>query len=119
MVEEYQNVENKLSLGELPYAAALLFHARPQRFLPMAQTQCARFDGTASVRFLDEQTFDGDVIFQIESAIAFVRRNTRRELRITGAAAHEVIPEYPDEAVREAITNAVCHRDYTVHATVQ
>lgn len=100
-------------------AAALLFTERPGRFVPGAQTQCARFDGVTSVRFLDERTLEGPVLEQVEEAAAFVTRNTRRALRITGRPEHEVVPEYPEGAVREAIVNAVCHRDYAAAGTVQ
>lgn len=101
------------------HAAALLFVAQPERLIPSAFVQCARFDGVNSARFLDEQTLYGDVITQIEGAVAFVRRNTRQAIRITGNPQHERIPEYPEEAVREAINNAVCHRDYTSCANAQ
>jgi ATP-dependent DNA helicase RecG len=103
----------------LGYGAALLFAKNPQRFLPEAQVKCARFAGTTSVRFLDEQTLEGNLLAQPDAAIAFVMRNIRQGIRITGRAQREVVPEYPEEAIREAIVNAVCHRDYTAVGTVQ
>jgi len=48
-----------------------------------------------------------------------VRRNTRQAIRITGKPEREIVPEYPDEAVREALINALCHRDYASVGTVQ
>jgi len=48
-----------------------------------------------------------------------VRRNTRQAIRITGKPEREIVPEYPDDAVREAITNALYHRDYASAGTVQ
>jgi ATP-dependent DNA helicase RecG len=51
--------------------------------------------------------------------LAFVARNTRQGIRITGRAERETIPEYPEDAVREAIVNAICHRDYAAVGTVQ
>jgi ATP-dependent DNA helicase RecG len=101
------------------YGAALLFARNPQRFVPEAQVKCARFAGTTSVRFLDEQTLEGNLLTQPDAAIAFVMRNIRQAIRITGRAQREVIPEYPEEAIREAVVNAVCHRDYTAVGTVQ
>lgn len=102
-----------------PEGAALLFARHPQRFFPEAQVKCARFAGTTSVRFLDEKTFEGNLLSQMEHALAFVARNTRQEIRITGRPEREAIAEYPEDAVREAIVNAVCHRDYAAVGTTQ
>ncbi|MEN6370436.1 MAG: ATP-binding protein [Armatimonadota bacterium] len=99
--------------------AVLLFGQDPQRYFPDAQVKCARFKGTASIDFIDEHTLDGSVISQLEAALAFVERNTQRSIVITGKAAHDVVAEYPLEAVREALANAICHRDYAMPGTVQ
>jgi ATP-dependent DNA helicase RecG len=56
---------------------------------------------------------------QLEGALKFVARNTQHEIRITGRAERETIPEYPEAAIREAITNAICHRDYAAAGTIQ
>ena len=48
----------------------------------------------------------------IESVIAFIRRNTKNSFRIVGIDRIRVT-EYPEEAVREALVNAVAHRDYS------
>jgi ATP-dependent DNA helicase RecG len=105
--------------GAVCNGAALLFARHPQRFFPEAQVKCGRFAGTTSVRFLDERTFEGSLLSQMDQALAFVTRNTRQGIRITGRAEREMIPEYPEDAVREAIVNAVCHRDYGAVGTVQ
>lgn len=67
-------------------AAALLFASNPQKFFPEAQVKCARFQGTTSVDFLDQQTLEGDVLTQLEKALAFVSRNTQQRIQITGEA---------------------------------
>lgn len=99
--------------------AVLLFAAQPTFYFPSAQIKCARFAGTDSVDFLDEKTFEGPVVDQLFDSLSFVRRNTRQGIRITGEAQHERIPEYPEEAIREAVTNALVHRDYASSATCQ
>jgi len=101
------------------HGAVLLFARNPQQFIPEAQVKCARFAGTTSVNFLDERTLDGTLLYQLDEALAFVARNTRQALQITGRAEREVVPEYPAEAVREALVNALCHRDYAATGTVQ
>jgi ATP-dependent DNA helicase RecG len=88
-------------------AVVLLFGKRPQSFLVETEVKCGRFEGTEPVNFLDERTIEGNVLNQLDESIAFVRRNTRQAIRITGKPEREIVPEYPDEAVREAITNAL------------
>ena len=99
--------------------AVLLFGRNPQQSFPEAQVKCARFAGTSSVRFLDEMTIEGNLLNQLENALKFVARNTQREIRITGRPEREIIPEYPEAAIREAVTNAICHRDYAAVGTIQ
>ncbi len=99
--------------------AVLLFAAQPTFYFPSAQIKCARFTGTDSVDFLDEKTFEGPIVEQLFDALSFVRRNTRQGIRITGDPQHERVPEYPEEAIREAVTNALVHRDYASSATCQ
>jgi ATP-dependent DNA helicase RecG len=70
----------------LANGAVPLFAENPQRLVPEAQVKCARFDGTTSVRFLDEQTFYGGVLAQIDHAMAFVRTD-RFEERSTSSSS--------------------------------
>lgn len=105
--------------GRLCNGAVLLFGRNPQQFFPEVQVKCARFAGKTSVRFLDEMTIEGSLLYQLENALKFVARNTKQEIRITGRPERETIPEYPDAAIREAIINAICHRDYAAVGTIQ
>ena len=100
-------------------SAALLFARNPQQFIVEAQVKCARFLGSTSVEFQDERTLDGTVFHQLDETMAFVTRNTRQAIVITGRPEREIVPEYPAEAVREATINAICHRDYAMAGTVQ
>ncbi len=101
------------------YAALLLFGKNPQRWLPNATILAARFPG---VSFSDEfmkQDIGGTLPEQLRQAETFLRDNLRQTVRMVGLA-HEESPEYPFEAVRELLVNAVAHRDYnqqgdTVH----
>ena len=103
---------NLLKNGQLTIAALLLFGKNPQRFLLQAKMRCARFKGDNEVEFLDLKVIEGDIIQQVEEAMAFVRRNTSMAAKIEGKLERTERWEYPPDAVREAITNAVCHRDY-------
>lgn len=61
--------------------------------------------------FIDRRELHGTLPELIDEAEKFVKRNTRIATKIVGFEQVNVT-EYPYEAIREAITNAVCHRDY-------
>jgi ATP-dependent DNA helicase RecG len=99
-------------------AAILLFGRNPQQFLPQAVLRCGRFKGTDAVHFLDMDAVQGNVIEQVERAMAFVKRNIRMGVEIRGLQREDVW-EYPLDGLREALINAVCHRDYASTVNVQ
>ncbi len=112
--------ETLLNLGALaeegseltPTKGGLLFFGRdPQRFMPQSEVRIARFKGTTMGHFIDSADLRGTLPEMIDEAERFVRRNTRVAAKVVGFRRREV-SEYPYEAVREAICNAVCHRDY-------
>jgi ATP-dependent DNA helicase RecG len=53
----------------------------------------------------------------VEQAVAFVRRNTGVTATLIDGARRQEKPAYPDEAIREAVVNAIAHRDYLLSAT--
>ncbi len=104
--------------GKLTVAAVLLFGRNPQRLLTQAMVRCARFKGTKEVHFLDMKVIQGSVVEQVEEVMAFVKRNIRMAAEIRGLRREEKW-EYPLEGLREAVVNAICHRDYASTANVQ
>src|SRR5699024_2074094 len=71
-----------------------------------------------TVRFLDRLVCDGPLPVAIGDAVSAVRRNLRSRRVVDGAAGTDV-PEIPTEVLREAITNAAMHRDYSTFARGQ
>lgn len=107
-----------LANDRVTVAAILLFGRNAQQFLPQSVVRCGRFKGTDAVHFLDMDAVAGNVIEQVERAMAFVKRNIRMGVEIRGLQREDVW-EYPLEGLREALINAVCHRDYASTANVQ
>jgi ATP-dependent DNA helicase RecG len=105
--------------GKLTNAAILLFGKNPQRFFYPAETRCARFKGISPVEFTDMKVFGGTLIEQVENTVSFVLDHIPMRVVITGKPEREEIYEYPPFAIREAIVNAICHRDYTIMSNVQ
>lgn len=101
--------------GELKptYAALLLFGRFPQRWVPSASILGSRFSGIAfSGRFI-KQEMDGTLPQQLRQAEVFIRANLQSVVRLVGLTRQEIL-EYPFEAVRELLVNAVAHRDYNL-----
>ncbi len=98
---------------QAPTVAGLLAVGRnPQAAISEATVQCARFRGVGADEFLDRVEISGNIPQQLRQALVFVRRNTALAARI-GGLEREDVPEYPTIAVREAIVNALLHRDYS------
>ncbi len=101
--------------GDQPSRAAmLLFGREPQRFMPGAELRCMHFHGLAVQRPVPNyQVFSGRLFEQLDQATDFVLAALARGVgtRAQGATA-PVRYEIPPEAIREAVVNAVAHRDY-------
>jgi ATP-dependent DNA helicase RecG len=91
----------------------LLFGSDRTELLPDAIIRCALFAGASKEKILDQQDIKIGLPFAIHEIIAFIERNTRKESKI-GKVFREDIPEYPPFAVREAVTNALLHTDYSM-----
>jgi ATP-dependent DNA helicase RecG len=95
-------------------AALLLFGRAPHHTLPQVQVKAARFRGSDVSGFIvDRAELSGAAGPLIEAVSQFVTRNMRVGGAIEGVYRRDV-PEYPIQAVREAVTNAVAHRDYSL-----
>jgi predicted HTH transcriptional regulator len=102
-------------------AAVLLFGKEPQRFLISSEIKCAHFHGievTKPIPFY--RVYKGTVFDLVDQAVDFVL--SKIDLAV-GTRAHSiqapVAYEIPPEVIREAIVNAVAHRDYTSNGSVQ
>lgn len=100
-------------------AGLLVFGIYPQRFEPQLVVTYLQFYGTTETektprgeRFLDNRKFEGTIPDMVERTVNHILANIRRSSLIEGLWRRD-IPEYPEEAVREAVINAVAHRDYS------
>ncbi len=95
------------------YAGILLFGRQPERFVPAAEIIAVRYAGPEMGDEFVREDIRGPLSEQIRRAEAFVAANMRRGMRIAGLEREERT-EYPLPVVREAIVNAVAHRDYAI-----
>ena len=108
----------------------LLFGSAPNRFLPQAGIDAAAFPGLEKDYAARERRAlrgpmtplmdrHGAVLEAglVDQALEFVRRNTPMTASLEGGTRRIERPAYPDEAVREAVVNALVHRDYLLSNT--
>ena len=104
--------------GRLINAGILLFGKEPQKFILQAKIRCARFKGNTAVDFIDLRIIEGNIIEQVDEAENFVLSHIKKAAKIVMFKREEVW-EYPPNALREAIVNAVCHRDYALTGNIK
>jgi len=107
--------------GKIKNAALLLFAKDVQKWFATATVKCGHFYGTKVEKPMASlQIYGGTVFDQVDMAVTFImsRIDQRVGERIHSARV-DVTPELPAQAVREAIVNAVVHRDYTSTGSVQ
>lgn len=110
-------IDNKPTLS-----AELLFGLYPQAFLPQLSIIAISVPGTEignvdadGARFLDNKRIEGTIPEMLEGAMSFVKANTRKRTVIDKEGKRSDITDYPLNAVREIILNALVHRDYSIH----
>ena len=81
-------------------------------------TQCGVFKGTTKAVFVDRREYTGPLWEQIDEAFQFVLRNIHLGATIVGIYRQDVY-EIPLDAIRELIVNAMVHRSYLDHGTIQ
>ena len=104
-----------------PTLAGMLFFGRaPQHFYPAFTVTFVHFAGVTTARsgpgeplYLDNREFRGTLPAIIDSARATIYEKLSKRAVIDGFVRRDV-PEYPEVAYREAIVNAIAHRDYTM-----
>jgi len=78
-----------------------------------AKVECARFKGTGSEEFIDRKSIYSNISIQAEEAYNFVLRHINNGATVEGVYTISRW-EYPVKAIREAIRNALVHRDYSL-----
>lgn len=103
-------------------AGNMVFSKFPQIFSPQLCVTAVVVPGTEigdvgdeGERFIDNKRIQGSISVMLEESTAFVRKNSRTKTIIGDDGARHDKSEYPMTAVREAILNALVHRDYSIH----
>ena len=98
-------------------AAVLLFHPKPEKYVTGAYIKIGYFENEADLMFQDE--VHGNLFEQIEQTMDLLfTKYIKAMVSYEGISRVETY-EYPREAVREALLNAVAHKDYSGGAPIQ
>jgi ATP-dependent DNA helicase RecG len=113
-VENNEELLGRLGLlvdDKLTKAAILLFAENPQRYYPNAYVQIGRFKTDTKVTGSDE--IKGNLFHQVEKSLEILQtKYLMKEIVIEGSPYRRENLEYPESALREAIINAIIHRNY-------
>ena len=89
----------------------LFFIQNPVKYIPQSAVTCVLYKGNLKVDVLDKKTFEGDIITNIDDALTFLKKHLNLSYEIKETQRKEKL-ELPEVALREAVVNAVAHRDY-------
>lgn len=109
--------------NEITLSAIIIFSPYPQAYFPQLCITAIAVPGTeigdlgdSGERFLDNQRIEGSISEMLDEAIRFVKKNMKNKTIIDpSTGVREDRTDYPITAVREAIINALVHRDYSIH----
>ena len=97
-------------------AGFLLFGSDPQRFFVNAKTRVGKFKDS---NILDTVISEGNLFNQVEKTVEAIKKHLNVKFEINKELARRDIWDYPLDAIREAVINAVIHKDYSSVAEVQ
>lgn len=102
---------------QLKRAVALLFYADPEKYVTGAYVKIGFFESDTDLRYQDE--IHGNLFDQVEKTLQLLlTKYMSAAIRYEGINRVEEYP-YPEEALREALTNAVAHKNYVGGAPIQ
>jgi ATP-dependent DNA helicase RecG len=102
--------------GTITKAAVVLFCRDPMPYYPQCLLRMAKFSGTDKSNMIDSRRSHGNAFVLLEEAEQFLTHHISIQSEfVSGKMARKDIPDYPPRAIREAMVNAICHRDYSIH----
>lgn len=104
--------------GTPTVTGVLLFGREPQRWFRDAHISAVLFRGTEMTsEFADRKEIKGRLLEQLEDAVTFLKKNVRAPSHVEGL--ERVEEGLPEKVLREAVLNAVAHRDYRAASQVR
>ena len=92
--------------------SVLFFGKHPETFFNTAVIRCVAFEGTDKVQIRDDKTWGGSLMLQYRDALQWLKNKLDIRYIIEGSGPRKEVWEIPETALKEAIINALSHRDY-------
>ena len=102
--------------GQVNNAGVLMFAENIPRLFPHSETILLAFKGTNKSLIFDRLDVKNDLLTQLQQAEFFLQKHLNIRSEITGFKRDD-IHELPMKALREALVNALVHRDYSIRGT--
>lgn len=116
MLDALSNIGLVTSEG-MTNAGSLVLGKAGSRYLISSTLTCALFQGNNKVKILDQKVFDEDIASNYRNALLYLHAHLNTEYIISATRVNKL--ELPELALREALINALAHRDYRSSANVQ
>lgn len=104
------------SNGHINNAGAMMFAADIGRFIPYCEIILCAFKGTTKNHIYDRKDVRDSLPVQMKEAMEFIKKHINIRSEIRELDRHDIY-ELPLDALREALVNAVVHRDYSMRGT--
>ena len=101
---------------EMTNAGVLLFGENPQKFFISAKTRVGRFKTSTDI--IDTVIAEGNLFKQLKTVLEAIKKHLNVRFEIKGIQRQDIW-DYPIEAIREAVINALIHKDYSSPAEIQ
>lgn len=111
LLENLGVVETRGGTVDFTNAGILMFAENPKKFFTHAEIVCNAYETQDKVEIKDREVIEKPIIPSIRSAVSFIEENIGSRVVIEDLKRSEVL-EIPKEALREAVANAIMHRDY-------
>ncbi len=98
--------------GHFKNGSVLFFGKKPDLFFDNADIRCVAFEGTDKFQIIDDKVWGGALIHQYEQAMQWLKSKLDVRYEIEGGGPRIEKMEIPEVALKEAIINALAHRDY-------
>ena len=95
---------------------ALMFAANVDKAIPHSESILVAFKGTGRTHIFDRRDVRDDLLTQFNEAVSFLMKHLNIRSEIRGVNRYDIY-EIPLDALREAVVNAIIHRDYAIKGT--